>query len=426
MSESTPAARMFGMSATTRWMIFAALLVWGAPQLAWQVQYAWTRSRLEAEWDHARVKTAAVGFQPQQHFRLVAQAASPSVVRIKMLAADVREGAEPNEVDAVPEGEGGLGAPPSAPDRNALPDRLAAPPKSRSPLLRRPKAVVPPRTSLDEDGVVGEGSGVVVSADGYILTNQHVVLQGDEIWTKFQDGRVLRATMVGADPLTDLALLKVEAKDLHPAQWGDSEQLQVGDWVLALGAPFGLEQTVTAGIVSAKGRHNLRSGQTYQDYLQTDAAVNPGNSGGPLMNMQGEVVGINTMILGSRYQGISFAIPSAIARLVGDRLRLEGRVPRGWLGVSLEEVHSESADDPSQLASRVRIRSVQHEGPAERAGAAAQDVVVGWNGVEVKTLADLRWKIATTEVGSTAVMAVLRRDERLEFKVEIAERPEQP
>lgn len=382
------------LSNSTRWMIFAALLCWGLPHLAWQVQYAWTRSRLQAEWDHARGQLAEVGHRPDGRFRLVTQAVAPSVVRLKMLQGNLDADAEPQDSVAEPE------------------DRPGAKPSRR----RKP---APPQ---DDEHLLGEGSGVVVSQDGYILTNQHVIEQGEDIWAKFHDGRVLRAEVVGLDPQTDLALLKVAARDLLPATWGSSDGLETGDWVLAVGNPFGLESTVTAGIVSAKGRRNLRAGQTYQDYLQTDAAVNPGNSGGPLVDMKGEVVGINTMILGSRYQGISFAIPSGIARVVWERLRRDGRVARGWLGVTLEELVGDAEQSTSD-APQVAIRAVQPGGPADRAGVRPRDVVVSWNGETAKTLAEFRWRIAVTEAGSSAVLTVLRGEERLDLTVDVVERP---
>ena len=187
----------------------------------------------------------------------------------------------------------------------------------------------------------GVGSGFVISRDGYILTNNHVVEEADQIKVKLSNGKEYRGKVVGRDPKTDLALLKIEgASDLHPLKLGNSEDMKVGSWVVAVGSPFGLEQTVTAGIVSAKGRV-IGSGP-YDNFIQTDASINPGNSGGPLVNMKGEVVGINTAIM-AEGQGIGFAIPINMAKEIAAQLQDKGHVTRGWLGVTIQEVTPELA-----------------------------------------------------------------------------------
>jgi serine protease Do len=189
----------------------------------------------------------------------------------------------------------------------------------------------------------GQGSGVIVDAAGYIVTNYHVIRDATEIEVGLSDGRRLGAQLVGTDSATDLALLRIDADRLTSAEWGDSERLEVGSLVWAAGSPFGLQRTITFGIISAKNRAGV-AGNAYQDFLQTDAAVNPGNSGGPLVDEQGRIVGINTAIVGEVYQGISFAVPSNVVREVYERLRLEGKFARGWLGVEMDEVTDELAD----------------------------------------------------------------------------------
>jgi serine protease Do len=190
-----------------------------------------------------------------------------------------------------------------------------------------------PRMPLDR----GQGSGVIVDSNGYIVTNYHVVEQAGSIRVSLSDGRNVKARVVGFDQETDLALLKIEAHSLVASDWGDSDELEVGALVWAVGSPFGLQSTTTFGILSGKHRAGM-AGAVYQDFLQTDAAVNPGNSGGPLVDVRGKIVGINTAILGDAFQGVSFAIPSRVAKHVVERLRSEGRVARGWLGVELRTV----------------------------------------------------------------------------------------
>ena len=189
-----------------------------------------------------------------------------------------------------------------------------------------------------------QGSGVIVDAEGYIITNYHVVDHATDVNVELSDGSKHRAQVVGIDPATDLAVLKIGAANLTAAPWGKSSDLEVGDPVLAIGNPFGLARTVTAGILSATGRHAVVEHVNYQDFLQTDAAVNPGNSGGPLVNMKGQIVGINTAIVGPTYQGISFAIPSDMVHQVYDQLIKSGKVARGWLGVSMRELTPEESE----------------------------------------------------------------------------------
>ncbi len=238
-----------------------------------------------------------------------------------------------------------------------------------------------------------QGSGVIVDPAGYILTNAHVINQSAQggVTVQLGDGRAVeRASIVGTDPASDLAVLKINAGSLSAAHWGDSDALQVGEPVLAAGSPYGLAETVTAGIVSAKNRKVGIENIRHEDFLQTDAAVNPGNSGGPLVNMNGEVVGINTAILGHAYQGISFAIPSNLAKEVYQRLRTTG-IPRGWIGAALGDLNN-------SLAERLGLRDthgalvvgVMTGSPAEQAGITPGDVIVEWDKRPIANAAELR------------------------------------
>lgn len=273
----------------------------------------------------------------------------------------------------------------------------------------------------------GEGSGVIVDQEGYILTNFHVVDQASRVDVKLSDGRVIhKARVVGADPLTDIAVVKISDGRLTAAPWGDSDALEPGDPVLAIGSPFGLAETVTAGIISAKGRRELPVSTHYQDFLQTDAAVNPGNSGGPLVNMKGEVVGINTAIIGEAYQGISFAIPSKLAQGVYEQLKAGGKVARGWLGVELQPL-TEALSRQLELKDvrGVLVASVVRGGPADEAGIEPGDVITTWNGQQVKEPSDLSLAVARTAIGFKAPVVLLRNGEERKAMVTVGERPGQ-
>jgi serine protease Do len=221
------------------------------------------------------------------------------------------------------------------------------------------------------------GSGVIVSADGYIVTNNHVIEQADEIKITLFDKRSFKARLVGADPKTDIAVVKVDAKNLPLIRWGDSDKLQVGEFVLAIGNPFGLSHTVTMGIISAVGRANVGIAD-YEDFIQTDAAINPGNSGGPLVNVKGELIGINTAIFSKSggYQGIGFAVPSNMVRLVIDQLEQKGKVTRGWLGVTIQEMTPElSQKFGLKDATGALVGDVAKGSPAESLRPPCRDVV---------------------------------------------------
>jgi len=284
------------------------------------------------------------------------------------------------------------------------------------------------------------GSGVIVSAEGHILTNHHVVENSRVLWVRFADGREFEARVVGTDPESDLALVKIEAAGLVPAVLGDSDAMRVGDWVLAIGSPFGYNHTVTAGIVSAKHRR-AQLNLPYQDFIQTDAAINPGNSGGALVNLKGEVVGINTAIVSEsrRSEGVGLAIASNLAKWVTDRLQKQGRVRRGFLGIVPHDINRELVSvlrdrgitSLEQLldelglkeAVGVFVSEVPENTPAARAGLQPDDVIVEFNGRRISGQSDVFFRVAEIEPGTTVAMRVLRGKRDREFKVELAERP---
>jgi len=262
------------------------------------------------------------------------------------------------------------------------------------------------------------GSGFIISQDGYILTNDHVVDGADEIKVKLSDGREFTGEIRGLDPKLDLALIKIDAgEDLPVARLGDSEEIKVGEWVMAIGNPFGLEQTVTVGIVSAKGR--VIGAGPYDDFIQTDASINPGNSGGPLFNMQGEVIGINTAIV-AQGQGIGFAIPVNMAKQIIPQLRDEGRVTRGWLGVTVQALNKELAESfDLDTTHGALVNEVIEDSPADKAGLKRGDIIVEYDGKQVDELNDLPRLVAATPVDETVKVKVFRDGKERTIKVKI-------
>ena len=271
----------------------------------------------------------------------------------------------------------------------------------------------------------GVGSGFIISTDGFILSNHHVVEGADEVFVSMTDGREFKAKIVGSDQRTDVALLKIEAKNLPALPLGDPSKLKVGAWVVAIGSPFGLENTVTAGIVSAKGRDT----GDYLPFIQTDVAVNPGNSGGPLLNLDGEVIGINSQIYSRTggFMGISFAIPIDEANSVAQQLKASGRVVRGRIGVAIGEVTREVAEALGlKTASGALVRSVDPEGPARKAGIEPGDIVLSFAGNKVARMSDLPRLVGKTQPGRTESIEVWRRGEKLRLTVSVAELVAEP
>ncbi|MBI5639771.1 MAG: DegQ family serine endoprotease [Nitrospirae bacterium] len=271
------------------------------------------------------------------------------------------------------------------------------------------------------------GSGVIVSGEGYIITNNHVVEQADEVKVTLLDKRSFRAKVIGADPKTDVAVVKIDAGNLPTVRWGDSDKLQVGEFVLAIGNPFGLSHTVTMGIISAVGRANVDIAD-YEDFIQTDAAINPGNSGGPLVNIKGELIGINTAIFSKSggYQGIGFAVPSNMVRLVMDQLEQKGKVTRGWLGVTIQELTPELSQKFGLKASKgVLVGDVAKGSPAEKAGIKSGDIIVEFNGKKVKDVGHLRNMVAQSKIGSEVSITISRGDKEYAVKLVIVELPKE-
>ncbi len=268
------------------------------------------------------------------------------------------------------------------------------------------------------------GSGVIVDARGYILTNAHVVESAADIEVRLSDDRKFAATLVGSDPKTDLAVVKIDpgAAALPPALLGDSDKLRIGQWAIAIGNPFGLDRTVTVGIISATGRTRVGVA-TYEAFIQTDASINPGNSGGPLLNIDGRVIGINTAIVSSG-QGIGFAIPINMAREVMTQLIANGRVVRGWLGIAIQDLTDElAAGFGISSKSGVLVADVMKDGPAEAAGMKPGDVIVELGGAPIKEVTELQKRVAAIPPGRPTALTVLRDRKPTKLTVKIGEQP---
>lgn len=373
-----PPAPRPGMTAALGVLVIL-LVILVLPYTAEQIEFAITRGRERAEAEVARDRLGALP-ETTGIYAVVAKAIAPSVVGVETV-----EDAQSEE-----------------------------PRDEWSQLFA-------PRSRFHEEAL---GSGVIADPNGYIITNAHVVRDASDVTVKLSDGRSFdHVQVVGADPATDIALLKIDATGLTAAPWGDSEKLEVGDPVLAVGNPYGLARTVTAGIVSAKGRRGITDA-TYQNFLQTDAAVNPGNSGGPLVNLKGQVVGINTAIVGESFRGISFAIPSSITKEIYEQLKTSGNVVRGWLGVGLQPLTAELA---KQLGVKVRagalVTTVVPGSPADQAGMQEGDVIVKWNSRAIETPSDLSFSVASTPIGTKVPIVVLRGRQQIELSVTVEQRP---
>lgn len=270
------------------------------------------------------------------------------------------------------------------------------------------------------------GSGFIVSSDGYVLTNSHVVNDADEVIVKLTDRREFKAKIIGSDPRSDVALIKIEATGLPKVTLGDPNQLKVGEWVVAIGSPFGLENTVTAGIVSAKGRALPQ--ENYVPFIQTDVPINPGNSGGPLFNMKGEVVGINSQIFSRSggYMGLSFAIPIDVALEVENQLKATGKVSRGWLGIGIQEITKELADSfGMKNTNGALVAGVEKGGPAEKGGLEPGDVIMRFDGKPIINSYDLPRIVGSTKPGKDVTMEVLRKGTLRNLSVKVGEMPDE-
>lgn len=272
----------------------------------------------------------------------------------------------------------------------------------------------------------GQGSGVIVSSDGYLLTNNHVIDGAQEVTVTLPDKREFKGTIVGTDPKTDLAVVKIEGRNLPTVAWGDASKLQVGEYVLAVGNPFGLNSTVTLGIVSALGRGRMGITQ-YEDFIQTDAAINPGNSGGALVNTKGELVGINTAIFSQTggYQGVGFAVSTSMSKPIYESLVKTGKVVRGFLGIGIQELTPDLVKSFGLKESKgALVSDVRDESPAERAGLKQGDVIVAYEGSPVEDAVALQRFVTKTVVGTKVPVKVIRDGHEKDLTVTIGEQPE--
>lgn len=388
MSTLVSLAMVLVLLAAARWMV---------PSLVEDVRYSWYRGQLRAEYELSSERLRSVSLDSLSDVsQMVAHRLGPSVVHINLL----------RDQQTVSQYERFLG-------RN-------------NPNLR----------------YEGQGSGFVIDGEGYILTNHHVIADHESefaelnqrIEVTLSDGRQLMATVVGADPKTDLAVLKVNATNLIPIQWGESDSVVIGTPVWAVGSPYGLQQTVTFGIISGKHRINLsgtryqdhlRSDPAYADLMQSDVAVNPGNSGGPLVNAQGDVVGVNAAILGESFRGVSFSIPSRVAKRVAEQLIERGEVERGWLGVRMEDLaYDERYGVDGQIHPGVRVIGfpMNEPSPARTAGLEVGDVITEFQSRPVLSQTELMKLIGETEVGTPIEVVVQRGSTKLRFMVTLGRR----
>jgi serine protease Do len=331
-------------------------------------------------------------------FRTVAKAMRPSVVSVSTI-----KHVRPSRLD-----RGSPGARPQLPEqfREFFGDDFPLDRFQNSPNMPE---------GFDQQGM---GSGVIVTSDGYVLTNNHVVRGADEVSVTLSDRRTIPAKVVGTDPKTDVAVLKVEAQDLVPAALGNSDAAEVGEWVLAVGSPFGLDQTVTAGIISAKSRQ--MSIADYEDFIQTDAAINPGNSGGPLVNLKGQIIGINTAIASRTggNNGVGFAIPSNLASSIMDAIVKHGRVQRGRLGALIQDLNEDLAKSFNFDSTKgVLIGDVLDDSPAKKAGLKSGDIVVEFNGKPMVNANQLRMAVAATGPGTSSELTIVRDGKRQTVKI---------
>ncbi|QDT02548.1 Putative serine protease HtrA [Rubripirellula lacrimiformis] len=371
-----PLTQSLVLLATMAMLLLAARFV--VPQIVEEIRYAWHRGELRAEYESGTEGLRNVSLDTlSDAYQMVNAAVGPSVVHI-----DVQR-------------------------RLPIKDANVA-------------SLLGPRLTPSPD----QGSGVVVDAAGYVLTNRHVIADGEDITVTLSDGRRVSAVVAGTDPLTDLALLKIDSDRLIPIVWGDSDRCRVGSPVWAVGSPFGLDRTVTFGILSGKHRM-VRASTQYQDFMQSDVAVNPGNSGGPLVDARGTLVGINTAIVGDTYQGVSFSIPSNVVKQVYHRLRDFGRVERGFLGVLLGEVPDEQlTGDNARIRGAMITQVPALDSPAATAGLVAGDVILAVDGHLARDKTHLMQLIGQSESGTRVSLKIHREGEPLDIAVVLGMRPE--
>ena len=342
---------------------------------------------------------------PVPGFTAVAKAVTPAVVNITSRATRVREQRGPGH---------------RSPEEFGSPSPFGP----EGPFRFGPNMPFGPQEPEFRGG--GMGSGVIVSPDGYILTNNHVVEGAAELTVTLPDKREFKGKIVGTDPKTDLAVVKIDAKNLPSVKWGDASKLQVGEYVLAIGNPFGLNSTVTLGIVSALGRGQMGITQ-YEDFIQTDAAINPGNSGGALVNTNGELVGINTAILSRTggYQGVGLAVPTSMAEPVFDSIVKTGKVVRGFLGIGIQDVTQDLAKSFSlKEAKGALVSNVAEDSPAEKAGIKQGDVIIGFQGAPIDGAAALQRAVTRMAVGTKVTMKVIRDGHEKELTAMVGEQSE--
>ncbi len=373
--QPDPVMQSLMLLVTMGFMLIAARFA--VPSIVEEIRYAWYRGELRAEYESGTEGLKNVSLDAlSEAYQMVTSAVGPSVVHI-----EVKRRADSSD------------------------SKIAQ-------LLQ--SSTMP---------TADQGSGAVVDKDGYIVTNRHVIADGEDISVTLSDGRQVPAIIVGTDALTDLAVLKIEADGLMPIQWGDSDRCRVGSPVWAVGSPFGFDRSITFGILSGKHRM-VRASTRYQDFMQSDVAVNPGNSGGPLVDARGKLIGINTAIVGDTYQGVSFSIPSSVAKTVYEQLRASGQVERGWLGVSLSEV-----PDDQFTGENHRIRGALVNGlanpnsPAARAGMKAGDVIKVVDGETIRDMGHLMRVIGNAIAGTTVQVKVLRDGEEVDLSVRLDSRP---
>ena len=380
----------------------SALLIWGGQSLA------------PSHASSPAVSTATpaaltMSSAPSNGFTEVAKAVTPAVVNITTVTVEKVSDSRgvPDELrERMEEFFGGQGGP-SGPRG-----------------FRGPQGPGPGEPREHRGG--GQGSGVIVSPDGYILTNNHVIDGARTVTITLPDKREFTGKIIGADPKTDLAVVKIEGQNLPTVSWGDATKLQVGEYVLAVGNPFGLNSTVTLGIVSALGRGRMGITQ-YEDFIQTDAAINPGNSGGALVNTKGELVGINTAIFSQSggYQGVGFAVPTSMSKPIYDSLVKNGKVVRGFLGVSIQDLNQELAKSFSlKDAKGALVSDVKDDGPAGQAGLKQGDIITTYQGASVEDAVSLQRQVTKTVVGTKVTIRVIRDGHEKDVTVTIGEQPD--